>query len=122
MAATTSTPPGNQGTPGHSTQAHPAQAHPPVSLEPAIEALLGQQAEITAKLAFLLPQKYSINIKSELDNLRHKLRVLRTFAENHREPHRPFLFIVWVASSSSAGFPRSNANLSRTPVTCACPF
>ncbi|EPE04681.1 zinc finger protein [Ophiostoma piceae UAMH 11346] len=84
MAANTSTPPDYQGTPGHSTQSHPAHAHPPVSLEPAIEALLGQQAEISAKLAFLLPQKYSINIKSELDNLRHKLRVLRTFAENHQ--------------------------------------
>lgn len=76
MAATVSTPPEDQVAPGH--------AHLPVSLEPAIKTLLGQQAEINAKLAFLLPQKYSINVKSELDNLRHKLRVLRTFADDNQ--------------------------------------
>ncbi|KAK0656162.1 hypothetical protein B0T16DRAFT_316255 [Cercophora newfieldiana] len=53
------------------------------SLEPAIRHLLDQQAEIQAKLAALLPQKYGPNVKVELDMLRHKLRVLLAYADEH---------------------------------------
>ncbi|KAJ9157936.1 Zinc finger protein RME1 [Pleurostoma richardsiae] len=53
------------------------------SLDPAIKALLDQQADIQAKLAALLPQKYGPNINVELDMLRHKFRVLRTYAEDN---------------------------------------
>jgi hypothetical protein len=50
------------------------------SLDSTIKNLLDQQADIQAKLAALLPQKYGPNVKAELDMLRHKLRVLRLFA------------------------------------------
>ncbi|EGO53404.1 hypothetical protein NEUTE1DRAFT_92658 [Neurospora tetrasperma FGSC 2508] len=53
------------------------------SLDPAIKHLLDQQAEIQAKLAALLPQKYGPNIKVELDMLRHKYRVLRAYADEN---------------------------------------
>ncbi|CCC06246.1 unnamed protein product [Sordaria macrospora k-hell] len=68
--------------------AHPHPSAPPPSvpydpsLDPAIKHLLDQQAEIQAKLAALLPQKYGPNIKVELDMLRHKYRVLRAYADN----------------------------------------
>jgi hypothetical protein len=55
------------------------------SLDPAIKQLLDQQAEIQARLAALLPQKYGPNIKLELEMLRHKLRVLRAYADENRE-------------------------------------
>lgn len=74
------------------TETSPAQAsahgtpstspYYPAPLDPAIEALLEQQAEIQAKLALLLPQKYGPNVRAELEYLRHKLRVLRTFADS----------------------------------------
>jgi len=56
------------------------------ALDPAIKQLLDQQAEIQARLAQLLPQKYGPNIKVELDMLRHKLRVLEAYATDNREP------------------------------------
>jgi hypothetical protein len=55
------------------------------ALDPAIKQLLDQQADIQAKLAQLLPQKYGPNIKVELEMLRHKLRVLETYANDNRE-------------------------------------
>lgn len=61
-----------------------AASHDP-SLDPTIKALLDQQAEIQARLAQLLPEKYGPNTKVELDNLRHKLRVLRTYAADNRK-------------------------------------
>lgn len=64
------------------------------SLDPTIKALLDQQADIEARLAALLPQKYGPNVKVELDMLRHKLRILRAFAGDNRKqpssfPHPP---------------------------------
>jgi hypothetical protein len=55
------------------------------ALDAAIKQLLDQQAEIQAKLAQLLPQKYGPNIKVELDMLRHKLLVLEAYATDNRE-------------------------------------
>jgi hypothetical protein len=55
------------------------------ALDPAIKQLLDQQAEIQAKLAQLLPQKYGPNIKVELEMLRHKLHVLEAYATDNRE-------------------------------------
>lgn len=72
------------------TPALPAQHYDP-ALEPAIKQLLDQQAEIQARLAALLPQKYGPNIKLELEMLRHKLRVLRAYADDNSEPLLPFL-------------------------------
>ncbi len=74
----------------------PSYAGPPVQqydtpLDPAIKHLLDQQAEIQARLAVLLPQKYGPNTKVELEMLRHKLRVLRAYADDNRKP--PFTFI-----------------------------
>ncbi|KAL1839008.1 hypothetical protein VTJ49DRAFT_1983 [Mycothermus thermophilus] len=61
------------------------QHHPyDPSLEPTIKQLLDQQAEIQARLAALLPQKYGPNIKLELEMLRHKLRVLQAYAHDHQ--------------------------------------
>jgi hypothetical protein len=60
------------------------------SLDSAIKALLDQQADIQAKLAALIPQKYGPNIKTELDMLRHKLRVLRACAEDQGERETSF--------------------------------
>lgn len=57
------------------------------TLEPTIRALLDQQADIEARLAVLLPQKYGPHIRVELDMLRHKLRALRAFAGDNREWH-----------------------------------
>lgn len=62
------------------------------ALEPAIEQLLDRQAEIHAKLAQLLPQKYGPNIKIELDMLRHKLLGLEAYATDNRE--LPFLHLA----------------------------
>lgn len=73
----------------------PGPAPPPPydpSVDPAIKALLDQQAEIQAKLAALLPQKYGPNIKAELEMLRHKLRVLRAYADDNRESCVSFPF------------------------------
>jgi hypothetical protein len=61
------------------------------SLDPAIRQLLDQQSEIQAKLAILIPQKYGSNVGVELSMLRHKLRVLETYALENREPPRSFL-------------------------------
>jgi hypothetical protein len=65
----------------------PALVPPPYdpALEPAIRQLLDQQAEIQAKLAALLPQKYGPNAKVEVDMLRHKLHVLEAYATDNRE-------------------------------------
>lgn len=71
------------------------------SLDPAIKQLLDQQAEIQARLATLLPQKYGPNVKVELDMLRHKFRVLRAYADDHREP--PF-FLPYPSSSLCRAF------------------
>ncbi|KAK4211733.1 hypothetical protein QBC37DRAFT_207212 [Rhypophila decipiens] len=54
------------------------------SLDPAIKHLLEQRREIEEKLAILIPQKFGPNIKLELDLLRHKLRVLRAYADDHQ--------------------------------------
>ncbi|KAK4197042.1 hypothetical protein QBC40DRAFT_108759 [Triangularia verruculosa] len=59
-------------------------AHYDPSLDPAIKHLLEQQAEIQARLAVLLPQKYGPNIKVELEMLRHKHRVLRAYADDNQ--------------------------------------
>ena len=82
------------GLPGPGQVAAPQRVPPPPplahpydpSLDPAIKHLLDQQAEIQAKLAVLLPKKYGSNIKVELDMLRHKLRVLMAYADEHRKP------------------------------------
>ncbi|KAH6630659.1 hypothetical protein B0J18DRAFT_407882 [Chaetomium sp. MPI-SDFR-AT-0129] len=64
------------------SSSHQQQYDP--SLDPAIKQLLDQQAEIQARLAALLPQKYGPNVKLELDMLRHKFRVLRAYADDHQ--------------------------------------
>jgi regulator of replication initiation timing len=53
------------------------------ALDLAIKQLLDQQAEIQAKLAALLPEKYGPNVKLELEMLRHKLSVLQAYADHH---------------------------------------
>lgn len=68
----------------------PRQQYDP-ALDPAIKHLLDQQAEIQARLAALLPQKYGPNVKLELEMLRHKLHVLRAYADDNREPLAPLL-------------------------------
>jgi hypothetical protein len=73
----------------HGTGAPPAAPVPPhqqydPALDPAIKQLLDQQAEIQARLAALLPQKYGPNVKLELEMLHHKLRVLRAYAEDNQ--------------------------------------
>lgn len=60
-----------------------------LSPDPAIRALLDQQAEIEAKLAALLPRKYGPNIRLELHMLRHKLRALNAFASEHSKHSVP---------------------------------
>ena len=65
--------------------APPHQQYDP-ALDPTIKQLLDQQAEIQARLAALLPQKYGPNVQLELEMLHHKLRVLRAYAEDNREP------------------------------------
>ncbi len=76
-----------------------------MSLEPTVDASLSQQSDIDAKLALLLPQKYALSARAELVHLRHKLRVLRTFANEHREPchfcsgcllYRPSAFFIFL--------------------------
>ena len=74
---------------------HQQQQHYDTSLDPAIKQLLDQQAEIQARLAVLLPQKYGPNIKVELEMLRHKLRVLRAYADDNREPS-PLLWFYFL--------------------------
>lgn len=71
---------------------HPSHPSFDPSLDPTIKHLLDQQAEIQAKLDALLPQKYGANIKVELDMLRHKLRVLRAYADENREPSPILLY------------------------------
>lgn len=66
------------------------------SLEPTIRALLDQQAEIENKLAALLPRNYGPNLSVELDMLRHKLRVLRAFADDNRK-HNVLVFSLTLA-------------------------
>lgn len=66
------------------------------ALDPAIKQLLDQQAEIQAKLAQLLPQKYGPNIKIELEMLRHKLLVLEAYATDNRE----LLFVTSTSASA----------------------
>lgn len=88
--------------------AGPPPAYDP-AIEPAIRALLDQHADIQAKLAALLPQKYGPNVRVELDNLRHKLRVLRTYASEHRK-HRARILLCYCRVCSifaSALFPSS---------------
>lgn len=63
----------------------PSPCDPP-DLDSTVRQLLDQQAEIKAKLAALLPQKYGPNIKAELDMLRHKLQVLEAYANDNRKP------------------------------------
>lgn len=72
------------------------------SLDPAIKHLLDQQAEIQARLAVLLPQKYGPNIKVEVEMLRHKLRVLRAYADDNRE--LPFAFLYPMLPSPTPPF------------------
>ena len=83
------------------------------SLDPAIKALLDQQADIQAKLAALLPQKYGPNLAVELDNLRHKLRVLRVYADDNRKFPCGFL-LCSLSSGAQPSFPPS-----KFAVTCA---
>ncbi|KAK4240701.1 hypothetical protein C8A03DRAFT_13004 [Achaetomium macrosporum] len=63
--------------------APPPHQHYDATRDSTIKQLLDQQAEIQARLAVLLPQKYGPNIKVELEMLRHKLRVLRAYADDH---------------------------------------
>jgi hypothetical protein len=63
-------------------------------LDPAIKQLLDQQAEIQARLAQLLPQKYGPNIRVELEMLRQKLRALEAYATDNREPFSSLLLLV----------------------------
>jgi hypothetical protein len=83
------------GGPPVASAPHHQQPYDP-SLDPAIKQLLDQQAEIQARLAALLPQKYGPNIKLELEMLRHKLRVLRAYADENRE--LPFVLPHHVSS------------------------
>jgi hypothetical protein len=86
----------------------PHQHHDP-ALDPAIKQLLDQQAEIQARLAALLPQRYGPNIKMELEMLRHKLRVLRAYADDHRKLLSFlffFLFSFFFYFGSSVHHPR----------------
>lgn len=82
--------PGPAPPPGAAVVAQPQQQAPPnqatfdPSLDPAIKNLLDQRREIEEKLAILIPQKFGPNIKLELDLLRHKLRVLRAYADDHQ--------------------------------------
>ncbi|KAK4178620.1 hypothetical protein QBC36DRAFT_100570 [Triangularia setosa] len=69
--------------PHHPPPSHPGLHYDP-SLDPTIKQLLDQQAEIQARLAVLLPQKYGPNIKVELEMLRHKHRVLRAYADENQ--------------------------------------
>ncbi|KAH6660562.1 hypothetical protein BKA67DRAFT_548440 [Truncatella angustata] len=59
------------------------------SLDPTIRQLFQQQAEIQAKLAALLPNRYVPNSKLELAMLRLKLKALETYAESHDFPNAP---------------------------------
>lgn len=92
MPATAPSPPvlqpalvGGPGVTPPVTAPPPPPQHYDPALDPAIKQLLDQQAEIQARLAALLPQKYGPNVKVELEMLRHKLRVLRAYADDHRE-------------------------------------
>lgn len=82
-----------------------------VTLDPALEstirALLDQQAEIEAKLAALLPQKYGANVSVELDMLRHKLKALRSFASDKRKSH---YLVVLVTTHTEHFFLRSSCH------------
>lgn len=53
------------------------------NLDQTIRQLLDQHADIQAKLAALLPEKYGPNVKLELDMLRHKQRALQAFADHN---------------------------------------
>ena len=64
------------------------------SIDPRIKALLDQQADIQARLAALLPQKYGPNLAIELDGLRHKLRVLRVYADENRKLFLPYFLLT----------------------------
>jgi hypothetical protein len=44
---------------------------------------LSHQAETDAGLSFLLPQRYQLDLTTELDNLRYKLQILRKFASDN---------------------------------------
>ncbi|KAK4149758.1 hypothetical protein C8A00DRAFT_46684 [Chaetomidium leptoderma] len=77
------TAPVGPGAPSAATSAPPHDQYDP-ALDPAIRQLLNQQAEIQARLAALLPQKYGPNIKLELEMLRHKSRVLRAYADDNQ--------------------------------------
>jgi hypothetical protein len=83
-------------------------AEPRSGLDPAVDLaikqLLDQQADIQAKLAALLPEKYGPNVKLELDMLRHKLRVLRAYSEQHRK---------WTAMIELPAFQLTPGTLSR---------
>ena len=54
-------------------------------LDPTIRDLFQQQAEIQAKIAALLPARYSPNTAVELDMLRHKFKALQGFVDSQRE-------------------------------------
>ncbi|POS70705.1 hypothetical protein DHEL01_v210901 [Diaporthe helianthi] len=82
----------------HSHRQASASASSPAhdsSLDPTIRALLDQQTEIEAKIAALLPRKHGPDFKVELAMLRHKLKALRTFADdNHISDKIPVLFEI----------------------------
>ncbi|KAK3996325.1 hypothetical protein QBC44DRAFT_232211 [Cladorrhinum sp. PSN332] len=65
---------------------HPPAHHPQhdLALDSTIKFLLDQREEIQARLAVLLPQKYGPNTKLESEMLRHKLRVLRAYADDNQ--------------------------------------
>ncbi|KAL1874005.1 hypothetical protein VTK73DRAFT_611 [Phialemonium thermophilum] len=70
----------------------PPPSHYEPSLDPTIRQLLDQQAEVQARLAALLPQKYGSDIRGELNMLRHKLLALEAFAkDNHLSDKIPCL-------------------------------
>lgn len=64
---------------------HSASSSSDPTLEPTIRALLNQHAEIEIKLAALLPRKNGLNLRLELNMLRHKHKVLRAFADDNRK-------------------------------------
>lgn len=84
------------------------------NLDSTVRQLLDQQAEIKAKLAALLPQRYGPDIKSELDMLRHKLQVLEAYANDNRK--LPSL-LRCLSSLFCAGFPKAAATIA---VAAAC--
>lgn len=98
---------------------HSASLSSDPSLEPTIRALLDQQAEIETKLAALLPRNYGPNLSLELDMLRHKLRVLRAFADDNRK-HYDLALLVCIVFSTFSCFWCFFFSISLSPFPWSC--